>query len=88
MAAAKARYRMLLDWLRANGVDNDGLPTTYADLRDEALGRGLIRFIDTPRTLSEPFAIGTDFYGESLEEVVDAVSESLLGRSRNADART
>jgi hypothetical protein len=50
------RYRALLDWLKTNGADTAGLPTTYADLRDEARARRLIRFIDTHRTLPEPFA--------------------------------
>lgn len=66
-----ARYRALLDWLKLNEVETAGLPETYTELRNEVLVRDLVRFIETPRILSEPFAISTTLYGENFEAVID-----------------
>lgn len=65
------RYRMLVDWLKANNVELTCSPASYRDLRDEAVARGLIRFHLLTDRDSEPFALGMDFYGESIEAVVD-----------------
>jgi hypothetical protein len=65
------RYRMLLDWLKLNEVETAALPANYRDLRDECLEHGLIRFHLLTDRDSEPFVLGTDFYGESFDVVVD-----------------
>lgn len=67
------RYRALFDWLKLNGVETAGLPTSYRELRDEALTRGLVRFAYRSRSDTEPFAIGLDFYGEDFDLIVDEI---------------
>jgi hypothetical protein len=75
------RLWTLLDWLKVNDIDTTGLPNDYADLRDEALARGLIHFHLLTTCDSEPFALGTDFYGESLEAVLDDMASGSSGGS-------
>lgn len=70
-ALDNVRYHALLDWLKLNEVETAGLPEMYTELRNEVLARGLVRFIEMPRILSEAFAIRTTLYGESFEAVID-----------------
>src|SRR5207248_2428541 len=72
------RHRALRDWVLQHETIRGlaaNLPSSYEPLRDYLLQRGLVHFHELPRSETEPFAMGTDFYGESFEDAVDALPE-------------
>lgn len=47
----------------------------YLALKDWLFHHGAVRFIQVPRSDSEPFAMGRTFFGETFEDAVDTLPE-------------
>ena len=53
----------------------------YRLLRDYLLLNGLLRHVKLSDSESEPFVVGTDFYGQTFGDAVDTLNVASFGKS-------
>jgi hypothetical protein len=69
---------MLRAWLLSNGlVPQQQLPRTddFETLKHHLLDNALITHHQLGHDETEPFVMGTDFYGSTLDEAIDTLPE-------------
>jgi hypothetical protein len=67
----RERYEWLRQWMLDNGIRGHK-GETYWELRAWLLRSGLVQHIKLSKSKSDPFVVGTDFYGVTFEAALDA----------------
>ena len=82
-SADHARYEWLCHWLASESIIPYRKATTFQELCNSLLKSGLIEHVRLSRSESEPFIMGTTFYGPTIEAVIDAEREKLVAKGRH-----
>jgi hypothetical protein len=76
----RERYEWLQQWMLDNKV-REYKGETYWELRTWLLRSGIVQHVKLSKSESDPFVMGTDFYGVTFEATLDAAR--LVGKKKD-----